>query len=129
MPRREPSPPNAQPEQDPAGDQPEDFGDGLPTSVFAGGSAARLVVLGNSEFATNANLMRYGNRDLLLNTVGWLARESTLINLRGRDLRSQPVVLTASQQKMLGWSSVVVWPLLVGGASIGFILLRRRKDN
>jgi len=114
---------------DPDAGPPEDFGDPLPTSVFDGGSAARLVIVGNSEFATNANLMRYGNRDLLLNMVGWLARESTLINLRGRDLRSQPMVLTASQQKMLGWSSVLVWPLLVGGASVGFILVRRRRDR
>ena len=134
VPRRPATPADAGQEQaaavaDPDADQPEDFGDPLPTSVFDGGSAARLVILGNSEFATNANLQRYGNRDLLLNLVGWLARESTLINLRGRDLRSQPVVLTTSQQKMLGWSSVLVWPLLVGGASVGFILVRRRKDR
>ena len=120
---------SAPPATDPDAEQPEDFGEALPTSVFDGAAAARLVILGNSEFATNANLLRYGNRDLLLNMVGWLARESTLINLRGRDLRSQPMVLTASQQKMLGWSSVLVWPLLVGVASVGFILVRRRQDR
>ena len=35
----------------------------------------RFVVIGNSEFLTNANIELGGNRDLFLNILGWLARE------------------------------------------------------
>jgi hypothetical protein len=96
-------------------------------SVFDTGHAARLVMIGNSEFATNANLGLYGNRDLLLNIMGWLAREELLIDIRGRDLTSQPVVLRQDQKELLGWSCVVGWPLAVGVGSLVLVLRHRRK--
>jgi len=96
-------------------------------SVFATSETSRLVVLGNSEFATNANLGRYGNRDLLLNILGWLSQEEVLINLRGRDLVSEPVVLTVLQKEILGWSCILGWPLLVGSVSLAILLRHRRR--
>jgi ABC-type uncharacterized transport system involved in gliding motility auxiliary subunit len=84
-------------------------------------------MIGNSEFATNANLGLYGNRDLLLNIMGWLAREELLIDIRGRDLTSQPVVLRQDQKELLGWSCVVGWPLAVGVGSLVLVLRHRRK--
>ena len=102
-------------------------GTGRPNSIFDEKSFARLVVIGNSEFASNANLGLFGNRDFLLNTFGWLAREEVLIQLRGRDLVSRPVVLTAEQKEMLGWGSVLIWPLLVGAGSLILVLRHRRS--
>ncbi|PID79337.1 hypothetical protein CSB20_10690, partial [bacterium DOLZORAL124_64_63] len=54
------------------------------------GPPGRMVVVGNSEWLNNSMANRDGNRDLLLNMVGWLAREEDLIELRGRDPFSQP---------------------------------------
>jgi ABC-type uncharacterized transport system involved in gliding motility auxiliary subunit len=54
----------------------------------------RLMVVGNSEFLNNANVNLAGNRDLLLNAIGWLAREEGLIQIRGKDPLSQPVILS-----------------------------------
>lgn len=96
-------------------------------SIFATERTARLVVIGNSEFASNANLGLYGNRDLWLNIFGWLARDEALIQLRGRELVSQPVVLTAQQKEILGWGCVVGWPLLVGAVSLSGMLWHRRR--
>ncbi len=90
------------------------------------GRPGRLAIVGNSEFLTNANINLGGNRDLLLNALGWLAREETLIQLRGRDPLSQPVVLDATRKKLLGWGSVVGWPLLVGSLAVGVMLRARR---
>ena len=87
----------------------------------------RLVVVGNSEFASNANLALYGNRDLLLNMVGWLAREEPLVELRGRELLSQPVVLTTLEKQLVGWGTVVLWPFLVGTAALVGVLRHRRR--
>jgi len=89
----------------------------------------RMVVIGNSEFLTNANLNLVGNRDLLLNSLGWLAREEGLIQIRGRDPLSQPVVLSEDAKTVLGWGSVLGWPLFVGSLATGYMLLRRRERN
>ena len=89
----------------------------------------RMAVIGNSEFLNNATVNLVGNRDLLLNAIGWLAREEGLINLRGRDPLSQPVVLSPTAKDMLGWGSVLGWPLLVGSLALGLRLRRRRAGG
>ena len=61
--------------------------------------------------------------------LGWLAREETLIALRGRDPLSQPVVLDDTQKKVLGWGSVLGWPLLVGSLAVGLMLRHRRTGG
>ena len=109
---------------------PLDFGMVLETRTTpADPDPGRMVVIGNSEFLTNANLNLGGNRDLLLNALGWLAREETLIEVRGRDPLSQPVVLDATQKKVLGWGSVLGWPLLVGSLAVGVMLRHRRAGG
>jgi ABC-type transport system involved in multi-copper enzyme maturation permease subunit len=85
----------------------------------------RMTVIGNSEFLNNATVKLVGNRDLLLNAIGWLAREEGLINLRGRDPLSQPVVLSATGKDVIGWGSILGWPLLVGSLALGLRLRRR----
>lgn len=86
----------------------------------------RMAVIGNSEFLNNATVKLVGNRDLLLNAVGWLAREEALINLRGRDPLSQPVVLSETSKDVIGWGAVLGWPLLVGSLALGLRLRHRR---
>src|SRR5207244_13043243 len=44
----------------------------------------RLIVYGNSEFANNFFIEFLGNKDLLVNTVDWLAREPQAISHRPR---------------------------------------------
>lgn len=88
----------------------------------------RMVVIGNSEFLNNATIKLVGNRDLLLNAVGWLAREEGLINLRGRDPLSQPVVLGQTTKEVIGWGAVLGWPLLIGSLALG-LRLRYRRGN
>ncbi|MBK8165413.1 MAG: Gldg family protein [bacterium] len=89
----------------------------------------RLVVIGNSEFLNNATINQGANRDLLLNTVGWLAREEALIEVRGRDPLSQPVVLSKAQKEVYGWGAILGWPLLVGSLALGAMLRRRREPR
>jgi ABC-2 type transport system permease protein len=89
----------------------------------------RLVVVGNSEFLNNDTINQRGNRDLLLNAVGWLAREEALIQVRGFDPLSQPVVLTAEQKEVFGWGALVGWPLFVGSLALGFMLRHRRRGS
>jgi|GEM_PF-1397715 len=89
----------------------------------------RLVVIGNSEFLNNSNVNLGGNRDLMLNIFGWLSGDEALIQLRGRDPLSQPVVLSPAAKQVLGWGSVLGWPMLVGSLALGFMLRHRRENR
>ncbi len=92
-----------------------------------GDKVGRMVVVGNSEFVSNANINLGANSDLLLNALGWLAREKTLIQLRGKDPLSQPVVLSTVARRFLGWGAAVGWPLFVGSLALVIMLRHRRK--
>ena len=63
------------------------------------------MVVGDSDFAANANIDLYGNRDLLLNMLSWLAREQTLIALRARAEISQPRVLSVRERHLIALKS------------------------
>ena len=91
------------------------------------GARSRLVVFGNSEFLNTANVDLGGNRDLLLNALGWLARDETLIEVRGRDPLSQPVILSPTEKNVYGWGSVLGWPIFVGSLALGLMLRGRRE--
>ncbi len=95
-------------------------------SVFGTAATARLLVIGDSDFASNTNLELYGNRDLLLNAAAWLARDPVLVQLRPRERVSQPRVLAAAEKKLLGWTCIVGWPALAGAACLAVVLRRRR---
>ncbi len=97
--------------------------------VEADARPGRMVVVGNSEFVNNSMINRDGNRDLLLNMVGWLAREENLIELRGRDPLSQPIILTTNQKNLIQWGAVVLWPLLVVSLAVGIMIRHRRRTE
>jgi len=88
--------------------------------------SGRLVVYGNSAFASNNFLNFSGNRDLFLNSISWLAEEEDQIAIRPREAKSTPIFLTATQGRVAFWLPVVVVPtaLLISGASV---VLRRKR--
>jgi gliding motility-associatede transport system auxiliary component len=78
----------------------------------------RLVVLGDSDFATNAFLGTAGNEDLFLNMVNWLAQQENLISVRPRDPQDRRITLTAGQDRFVFWLTVLIIPAIVIGAGI-----------
>ena len=92
------------------------------------GAKARIVVVGDSDFATNAFVNVSGNRDFFLNTLSWLAEEENLIAIRPRDAsRSAPLFLTAAQGQVLFWVPVVLVPLTLVGAGVFTFVGRRGR--
>jgi ABC-type uncharacterized transport system involved in gliding motility auxiliary subunit len=77
----------------------------------------RLVVVGDSDFASNAYLGVPGNRDLFLNIVNWLAQQENLISIRPRDPQDRRVNLTAGQDRFIFLLTVLIIPgfVLLGG--------------
>jgi ABC-type uncharacterized transport system involved in gliding motility auxiliary subunit len=86
-----------------------------------------LVVFGDSDFADNTLINLSGNKDLFLNTIGWLAGENALISIRKKPKNASPVVLTRKQGQIVFWSSVVILPLII--LFLGIIVFRRRRRN
>jgi ABC-type uncharacterized transport system involved in gliding motility auxiliary subunit len=85
----------------------------------------RVVVIGDSDFASNEYLGVEGNRDLFVNTANWLAQQENLISIRPRDPADRRITLTDSAAKGLFWLTIVFIPLGVFGAGI-FSWWRRR---
>jgi len=98
----------------------------LPPSIFSTEETSRLVIVGDSDFVTNANLNLYGNRDLLLNMMGWLSREQVLIAPRARATFSEPLILSTERKNLLGWGCAVAWPLVAGLIAVMVVVRRRR---
>jgi ABC-type uncharacterized transport system involved in gliding motility auxiliary subunit len=74
---------------------------------------ARLAVIGDSDFASNADLGFQGNGDLFLNTANWLAQQENLIAIRPKDPEDRRLQLTADQQGRVFWFTVIIMPLLL----------------
>ncbi len=91
------------------------------------GNEARVVVIGDSDFANNAFLRLQRNGDLFLNAVSWLAEDEDLISVRPKDSENRGVQMTSADSRTLFWVTMVVLP----GAALGLGVLvwsRRRKS-
>lgn len=118
------------PSFDPPADRPgpSAFGAALrvtPADTTAGHQDGRLVVVGSSAFVTNSNLGLYGNRDLALSLVGWLAAEEDLLGIGSRRSSFQPLLLDDVTREWLGWVAVLAWPAFIGLAWFGLVLFRQ----
>ena len=85
----------------------------------------RLVVIGDSDFATNGVVGIQGNRDMFLNTVNWLAQQENLISIRAREPEDRRLTLTADGQRRLFWLSLFLVPGCVLGSGV-YTWWRRR---
>lgn len=72
---------------------------------------ARMIVIGDSDFATNGALGIQGNRDLMLNMANWLAQQENLIAIRPVDPADRRVQLTEDQSTRIYWLALVIFPL------------------
>jgi hypothetical protein len=87
-----------------------------PANPTAGADApkpeTRVVVVGDSDFASNAAIGLQGNKDLYLNMANWLAQQEDLIAIRPRSPEDRPISMTADQGLMVRVFSYVMVPAL-----------------
>lgn len=86
---------------------------------------ARLVVAGDSDFATNTTLGMSANRDLFLNMSSWLLEEENRISIRPKAKGFQPILFTRSQLALVFWVAVALAPMTM--VSMGVYVWRRRR--
>lgn len=85
----------------------------------------RIVVFGDSDFASNAYGGIPGNPNLFANAVSWLAQQENLIAIRPKAADDRRVTMTARQQQLVALTSILVMPALVFVAGI-YTWWRRR---
>lgn len=90
-------------------------------------SGARLVVVGDSDFAANADFYSYANGDLLVNSIDWAAHQDALISLTPK--QSTPRYVTPPTTQAVGLIfllTVLVIPGAVIAAGV-YVWARRRR--
>ena len=89
-------------------------------------SEARLIVYGNSNFATDGWFKQQLNGDVFLNSVSWLSkRDEQALSIRPKEPKNRRINLSQMQAGSLGWTALVIMPLL-GLMTAGVMWWRRR---
>jgi ABC-type uncharacterized transport system involved in gliding motility auxiliary subunit len=85
-----------------------------PPATEGGGEGAkpeaRVVAVGDSDFAANFAIPIQGNRDLFLNVVGWLTQQENLIAIRPKEPGDRRLTLTADQGSRIAWLAQLIIP-------------------
>jgi ABC-type uncharacterized transport system involved in gliding motility auxiliary subunit len=93
-------------------------------------SLGRIVVVGNSDFATDRSVQQdAGGLVFVLNATDWLAQDDALIQIRSKDRRPPPLVFESrTTRDLVKYGNLIGIPiLLVAFASLR--LLRRRRQT
>ncbi len=87
---------------------------------------ARLIVFGDSDFASNSYLGQQGNGNLFTNTVTWLAQDENFISIRPKNPEDRRLTMTEAQGRLVSYVSLLLLPLgiLLTGVSVW---MKRRK--
>lgn len=73
----------------------------------------RIVVVGDSEFISNAFGQARGNREVFLNMVNWLAQQEDLIAIRPTDPGNTPITLSAGQGLWIWMFAILIFPAML----------------
>jgi ABC-type uncharacterized transport system involved in gliding motility auxiliary subunit len=101
--------------------------DALSGAGKARGTEARVVVFGDSEFASNQSFNDMGNGNLFLNCVAWLTEDEELIALRPKRTVARSVSMTLAQVRLVNILAIGVWPGAVALFGLVFTLRRRAR--
>jgi len=117
-----------------SGAAPDSGADGSIDSASAEGGAAgapvergRIVVFGDSDFASNEYIDSFRNRDLFLNSVNWLLGDVEQIALRPNVAKASRHRFSVDDFQRLQTLSLFVMPQLI--AMIGVIAWWLRRDR
>jgi len=87
---------------------------------------ARLVIIGNSTFATDGLFDQQLNGDVFLNGVNWLGQQNdAALSIRPKAVTNRRLVMTVQQQIGLGIFALLVLPLV--GFALALVMWLRRR--
>ncbi len=77
-----------------------------------------IVVIGDSDFASNQAFASAKNGDLFVNSVNWLAEDFELISIRSKTDAFRELVLTSTERDFVRWSGWLLMPTLIAAAGV-----------
>jgi ABC-type uncharacterized transport system involved in gliding motility auxiliary subunit len=88
----------------------------------------RLVVIGDSAFASDLYFDQYGNGDLFINAVDWAAGQGNMINLTtGKAITREMSLPNSFTILMLAFVFVILIPGIVIAAGVTSWIMRRKR--
>jgi ABC-type uncharacterized transport system involved in gliding motility auxiliary subunit len=87
--------------------------------------AWRLVVFGDSDFATNGQLTNVGNPTLLSNAFNWLLERQKLLGIGPKKPEQVRLTLTPGELRAITWGTALGMPAIAVAA--GVLVWRRRR--
>ena len=87
----------------------------------------RMVVVGDSDFSTNAYSGLSGNRDVLINMIQWLTKDDRFIQIHARNPNFKPLFLNKMQRMVMLGSLVFGLPLIIFIFGASRVILRKRS--
>jgi ABC-type uncharacterized transport system involved in gliding motility auxiliary subunit len=90
----------------------------------AGDASTRIIVFGDSDFASNQYFGEQANGELLVAAVRWLAEGEGNLEIPVREARFNPINLVGTAGSTVLWLSVFLLPF--GVALSGFVIMLRR---
>jgi ABC-type uncharacterized transport system involved in gliding motility auxiliary subunit len=72
-----------------------------------------MVLIGDSDFATDAHFRNGNNSDLFLTAVNWLTAGEEIISVDRKALVTRRLLLNPEQERFLRVSSIGLLPLLL----------------
>jgi ABC-type uncharacterized transport system involved in gliding motility auxiliary subunit len=98
----------------------------LTRSIVEGGTVQRVLVVGDGDFLSNAQIGAHGNGALGIKMLRWLSGEEGLLALPPNPDPAEGLELTASRRWLLGLSSLVLLPAFFLTAGLAMRWVRSR---
>lgn len=101
----------------------------IPVAAASERGGSRLVVIASHDFALNAvlreDVVYDRGRDLILNSIGWLAQREALLGIRAREREHVKLVLLPEQLRRMGLVCLIGLPGFA--VALGFLVVWRRR--
>jgi len=97
--------------------------DGMEEQIMVHG---RIVVFGDSDFATNENIDALRNRDLFVNSINWLTGDIEHISVRPNVSRASSFQMSQVEFRAIQYLSLFVLPEVIAILGVVMWWLRRR---
>ncbi len=89
-------------------------------------AGGRLVVVGDSDFVTNAYLDLAGNKDFALRILQWLSKDDRAVEIEKSPSKFQPLELDTQKRFVLLSVSILGYPLVFLLLGVVWLLFRRQ---
>ena len=102
---------------------------GAGEDALAESPPGRLVVFGDSDFATNEFLDALRNRDLFVNSINWLSGDVSQITVRPNVSRASSFQMSQEQFRRIQFLSLFVLPEAIAVVGVLVWWLRRKAPG